>query len=92
MLIKEDIHLFEVDGVMKCVEQRLFQVIREVCGQEAVRITDRCIIQVLEEGEEERAGDALVVPAAGRRVWRLSRECAVRAAAGADGRCDGCGA
>ena len=57
MLIKEDIHLFEVDGVMKCVEQRLFQVIREVCGQEAVRITDRCIIQVLEEGEEE--GDSV---------------------------------
>ena len=54
MLVKEDIHLLEVDGVAKGAEKRFFQVIREVRGQEAVRVTDRCIIQVLEEGEEER--------------------------------------
>ena len=53
-LIKKDVHLLVLDGMLEVAEEFFLQVIREVGREEKERVLYRRCIQVLKEGEEER--------------------------------------
>ena len=53
-LIKKDVHLLVLDGVLEVAEEIFLQVIREVGREEKEGVLYRRRIQILKEGEEER--------------------------------------
>ena len=53
-LIKKDVHLLVLDGVLEVAEEILLQVVREVGREEKEGVRYQRRIQVLKEGEEER--------------------------------------